>query len=321
MKAAFIINPRAGSERGKGEALANALAGRPGLRCEKLDTFADLPEILQSYGKDSVGTIFISSGDGTVQAIQTLLAENNWFKQLPRLALLPHGSTNMNAMSLGFRPKDTERILEIAASESYLTRATNVKERHTVRVANPRNNGPLHGMFVGAGAVYQATRFCQNVIHQKGVRGEWATFATFSSVIGRYLVGLSNENEEEKIDQPYPMKVDVDGQKMVDSDQLVFLASTLEKLILGARPFWGPGDSELRVTTVDYPPPSVAANVFKIMYGTPNRNLPASCRSRAAGKIKISTPSSFVIDGEFFDPPLDEPLRLELGTRFSYLCG
>ncbi|MGI9482913.1 MAG: diacylglycerol/lipid kinase family protein [Hyphomicrobiales bacterium] len=321
MTAAFIVNPRAGGESGKGQALANALAGRPGLRCEMLDTFADLPNILKSYGKEGVGTLFISSGDGTVQATQTLLAENNWFEKLPRLALLPHGSTNMNAMSLGFRPRETERILEIATSESYLTRATDVKKRHTVRVANPRNNGPLHGMFIGAGAVYRGTRYCQSVIHQKGVRGEWATFATFSSVIGRYLVGMSDRDDEEKIVQPYSMVVEVDGEKMIDSDQLVFLASTLEKLILGAQPFWGPERSDLRVTTVDYPPPSVSANVLKIMYGMPNRNLPASCRSRPAHKIDISTNSSFVIDGEFFDPPTDEPLRLELGTQFSYLCG
>jgi hypothetical protein len=37
--------------------------------------------------------------------------------------------------------------------------------------------------------------------------------------------------------------------------------------------------------------------------------------------LEITCPISFVIDGEFFDAPEHEPLKVETGTVFTYLCG
>ncbi|MGI9372334.1 MAG: diacylglycerol kinase family protein [Hyphomicrobiales bacterium] len=321
MTAGFIINPKAHGGNSPSGKLSDALAGKPGLRSELLENFDDLPEILRDYAESGISTIFISSGDGTVQAIQSLLGENNWYETLPRLALLPHGSTNMNALTLGFRTSDISRVLEIAASESYLARATNIKQRHTVRVVNPADKPPQHGMFVGAGTICEATRYCQKVLHERGVRGSWATFSTFASIVGRYLIGKRDENDDERIVRPYDMRVLADGELMVDGPQLSFLASTLESLILGIKPYWGGAGSQMRATTIDYPPPNLATNILKVMYGFPNRNLPAGCRSRAVKTIEINTNSAFVIDGEFFQPPRNEPLKLELGPLFSYLCN
>jgi hypothetical protein len=321
MTAGFVINPNARGGKGAGQMLADALAGKPGLRAERLDRFDDLSGILKTFGEEGFTTLFLSGGDGTVQATQTLLAENNWFEAKPRLALLAHGSTNMTASTLGFKPRDPDRIMEIAASGDYLARATDVKQRHTIRVVNPRNGGPRHGMFIGSGAIWRATKFCQNVVHEKGVRGEWATFATLATVAGRFLFAKQDEDDDDRIAQAYPMTVKTDGAVMTETDQLIFLATTLESLILGATPFWGKPASEMRVTSIDFPPPNLPAHIMKVMYGIPNRNLPASCRSRSATNVEIKTEASFVIDGEFFDPPSDAPLRLELGQNFSYLCG
>ena len=321
MTAGFIINPKARGGKGGGHKLADVLAGKPGLRIERLDRFDDLAAILKTFGREGIATLFISGGDGTVQATQTLLAENKWFETMPRLALLAHGSTNMDASTLGFKPRDPDRIMEIAASDSYLARATDVKQRHTIRVANPREGGPRHGMFIGSGAIWRATQYCQSVIHERGLRGDWATFTTLAAVIGRFVLGRENEDDENRIARPYHMNVETDGESMIDADQLVFLATTLESLILGAKPFWGRQNGEMRITTVDFPPPNIPMNILKVMYGIPSRNLPAGCRSRPATSVEITTGSSFVIDGEFFDPPRDKPLRLELGHKFSYLCG
>ena len=57
------------------------------------------------------------------------------------------------------------------------------------------------------------------------------------------------------------------------------------------------------------------------MYGSPNRKMPEGCHSFASDVMTIDTRCRFVIDGEFFDPPSDEPLRIEKGAEFIYLCG
>ena len=108
---------------------------------------------------------------------------------------------------------------------------------------------------------------------------------------------------------------------MADGELLVFLATTLERLVLKSHPFWGPETSQLRALTVDYPPPNVLRYILPLLYGGPNRGLPDSCKSRAARVIEVSGAVQWVVDGEFFDAPADEPLRLELGTEFTFLVA
>jgi len=74
MRAGLIVNPRSGKTSGKGLVLANRLQGRGAVSIKIIENFAALPELLQECASEAVTDLFISSGDGTIQAIQTLLA-------------------------------------------------------------------------------------------------------------------------------------------------------------------------------------------------------------------------------------------------------
>ena len=49
--------------------------------------------------------------------------------------------------------------------------------------------------------------------------------------------------------------------------------------------------------------------------------MPQGCTSFSTEWLEIKTDCPFVLDGEFFDPPLDCPLRIETGPEFTYVCG
>ena len=68
-----------------------------------LENFSQLPPFIAEMAAAGVTDLFVSSGDGTVQAIQTEIAERLAPTFFPRLTLLPHGTTNMTAADLGFR--------------------------------------------------------------------------------------------------------------------------------------------------------------------------------------------------------------------------
>ncbi len=312
MTVAFLINARSSGGGKKGRKLADALSQHGGFRVEVLHAFEDLQPILVDFGRTGVNSIFISSGDGTVQAVQTFLAEQSLFEQLPTLALLPHGTTNMDASSLGLRLKDPREILEFAKNQDQAKKKT----RHTIRIANPTDGNVRHGMFVGTGAIRGAVEFTQSAMNKNNIRGEYAPFAALISLVGRYLFS----GGDNKVAKPYPIKVTVDDGTIADGDQLVFLASTLECLVLKSQPYWGKALSELRTLTVAYPPPNVMRYLLPLLYGMPNRNLPGSCQSISGQTVEVSGAVPWVVDGEFFDAPTDEPLRLELGTEFTYLC-
>lgn len=316
-RAGLIINPQSGKSSGKGLSLVDMLKGNANVSTRVLQNFEQLPGFLDELARDDVTDLFISSGDGTIHAIQTELAERKPFKIIPRLCLLAHGTTNMTAADLGFRFRTQQ------AQADYITRleAKQVRERPTLRAVNPRDGKPRQGMFLGTGAVSEATLFCQRTFNARGVKGNLATFATLVSAAGHTIFTKPNPHDVTRFDRPFPIKITSDGREFCSGTQLLMFSTTLEKLILGARPFWGQKIGPIRTSVFPYPVPSISRWLLPIMYAGENRKMPEGAISFSSARLEISCPISFVIDGEFFDGPANGPLKVETGQVFTYLCG
>lgn len=317
MKRGLIVNPQSGKSSGKGLELAQLLKGDANVVIRILHDFSELGAFLDDMAKAEVSELFISSGDGTVQAIQTEIAERHAPGFFPRLALLAHGTTNMTAADLGFRNRNVKVQADFIAHRE----ARVLRRRPTLRAANPRDGKVRHGMFLGTGAVWQGTVFCQEAIHRVGLKGDFATFATLAAAIGKSIFSPARPDDPTRIDRPYEIGVSSDGEAAVTGRQLLLLATTLDKLILGTRPFWGGKTGPIRVSTIPYPVPSIARWLVPLMYGGEDRHVPDGARSLSGAAFKIATDVPYVIDGEFFEGPADGPLRLETGTEFTYVCG
>jgi diacylglycerol kinase (ATP) len=314
-----IINPHSGRGRGKGMKLLRQLQANPAshVHLMPLEDFAGLVPGLQRFAGLGVRNLFISSGDGTIQAIQTFLAESDAFKELPRLCLLPHGTTNMTAADLGFRRKNlAEQALFIA---NVTPRET--KRRHTIRIVNPKGHGPLHGMFFGTGALSEATRYCQVAFNDKGIGGNLASLATLASVLAKSLFRAPNRNDPNRFDRPHNITVKADAETLCSGEQLLMLATTLDKLILGTRPFWSGATAPLRVTTMPYPVPSIVRWLVPTLYGGENRTGAPGSVSRAVQSCSVLCNTPFVLDGEFYEPQEGIPLQLEAGPSLEYIVA
>lgn len=316
-RAGLIVNPRSGKSSGKGLQLADKLGASPAISVHVLQRFDELGPALKRFAAEGVTDLFISSGDGTIQAIQTMLAEQRIFASLPRLCLLPHGSTNMTAADLGFRHKSLDAQVRMLRDRA----PQDLRERPTLRAANPRDGEPRHGMFLGTGAVSEATLFCQRAFNARGVKGNTAVFATLARAVLRTMFTAPNPDDEARFDRPFDITLTQDGKSLLHGPQLLVLATTLDKLILGARPYWGGKDGPIRISAFPYPVPSIIRWLLPIMYGSEQRSVPAGSISLSATMAEISSPVSYVIDGEFFDGPVGEPLRLETGPAFTYICS
>ncbi|MFM8745377.1 MAG: diacylglycerol kinase family protein [Aestuariivirga sp.] len=312
----LIINPQAGKASGKGTALAAKLARDHNISIRTLQRFGDLGQILDGLARDGVTDLFISSGDGTIQEILTEIAERKMFRQTPRLCLLPHGTTNLSANDIGFRGRSTEAEAAFIRNPA----ASGTAIRHTIRCANPGDGKARHGMFVGTGAVAEATRYCQQAFNQRGVRGQWAVARTLLAALRKHLLGKPANDDESRFDRPFAITVDAGGQRLAEGPQLLQMSTTLDKLALNARPFWGGKTGPIRTTVLPYPVPSVLRWTIPVMYGAENRRAPAGAVSFCGERLEVSSKTVFVIDGEFFAPPR-APLLLETGPAFSFLTG
>jgi hypothetical protein len=313
----LLVNPQSGKESGRGLELASRLKNDGHVMVRVLQEFRQLGSFLDEMARAKVSELFVSSGDGTVQAVQTEIAERFAPGFMPQLALLPHGTTNMTAADLGFRNRNVKVQADFIANRQSRLLA----KRPTVRVVNPKDGKVRHGMFVGTGAAWQATVFCQDAVHRVGLKGEFATFATLATAIGKSVFSRANPDDPARIDRPYAIKLLRNGETMLDGEHLMLLATTLDKLILGTKPFWGGKAGPIRISMIPYPVPSIARWLLPMMYGGEDRRVPPGARSLSGKAFEIVTKTPFVIDGEFFDPPEDTPLRLETGVEFTYVCG
>ncbi|MGH6820723.1 MAG: diacylglycerol/lipid kinase family protein [Methylocella sp.] len=316
MRAGLLVNPRSGGGSGKGLALAQKLASSS-VPAKILGHFDELPQCLAEFANGGVTDLFISSGDGTIHAVQTELAENKLFAALPRLALLPHGTTNMTAADLGFRRRGIDEQAEFIRNPL----PTDFSERPTLRAVNPGDGRPRHGMFLGTGALSEAALLCQRTFNARGVKGNWATFATLASAVSRSLFSPSDPLDQTRFDRPFAIAVEVDGQPVATGEHLLMLATTLNKLILGAKPFWGGKKAAIRATILPYPVPALPRWLLPILYGGETVQAPPGAISFSAGELAVRTPASFVLDGEFFHSAPDEALRIETGPVFTYVRG
>ena len=323
MTVGVIINPRSAKQGRKGRALAKALEGAPDVAVEQIHDFADLPDILKGFAKRKIELLAVSGGDGTLQASQTFMAESKSFKTLPRLAVLPHGTTNMTAADVGLSIRKPERVADLLSRPGYLKRATAIRTRRTVRVENLADTPPQHGMFFGTGAIYRAVVLCQRDIHGMGFKGDLAPAVTLATALAKSLFSRADADQDpDRIDRGYPMSITVDGEVKAAFDQLLFLVTTLHKLILGSRPFWNVGDADLKASAIAYPHPSILRYLVPVLYGKPDRNLPEpDFMSFTGEEIGLSTASSVVIDGEMFEAPATGEIKISAGPAFEYLCG
>lgn len=322
MTVGVLINPTARRNRKKGNRLEDVLTSRTDVIVERVDRFADLFDILDQFVRTDVNAIVISGGDGTVQAIQTHLAESLPPDRLPRLAILPDGTTNMNASDVGVQNPRSRVVLERITVPEYCARATAVRRRHTVRIDNPKDKSPQHGMFFGAGAIYRAVVMCHRDIHSRGLVGDWATGMTLLSALYRAFIRGEKKSDPDRIYQPTEMTVTADSEIFAEDGQLLALVTTLDRLILGSRPFWNQNSDAMKLTTIGFPPYHLLRSLRAIMYGGRTRRLNAeSYRSTSASVIEIDCDLPFILDGEFIEKPDDGPLRLSLGPVFEFLTG
>lgn len=316
-KAGVLINPLSGRNNGKGEALYAALRYLPSVSVNRMQEFGAIKPALQQFAKDGVTDLFISSGDGTIQAILTELAALKAFKVKPNVGLLPHGTTNLTAGDIGLH------IGSIAAQASFISSLPDYKiaARHTVHVLNPKDAPARLGFTLGAGAAARATRSAQVDYNDKGIRGSMASFATIAGGLGKAAFTKAKPGDTSRLDRACPMTITWQGNVTAEGDQLLFVATTLNHLFFRTQPFWGLRRGPLRTVSVAFPPPNILRYAIPIMYGRVGDKPPPGCVSFSGDTFEIDCAEPYVMDGEFFSGPEKGPLRVAAGPEFNFILG
>lgn len=317
MRAGLISNPLSQRNRLRQPALREVVAGHPDLLHEELDSVHATADVLRDFARREVGLVIVCGGDGTVQKVLTELLNGQEFDPLPPVAVLPGGMTNLIAADVGLRGDPAQSLVRLCRAVADPTSAREALERSALSLQRIPGEPPIHGMFLGTAGFYHAVMMARHQVHPTGAKHDAAVALSLALALFRLMTGWRGSSP---LSQGERMTVGLDGRAGAAGDYLLFLATTLERLMLGLMPFWGEGNGGLRYTTVGFPPRSLWRALLPVIRGRPRPWMAArGYESGRTAECRLSLRSPIVFDGEIFTPEPGTPVILRADRRVTFL--
>ena len=190
-------------------------------------------------------------------------------------------------------------------------------ERRPVLQVRAKPDAPAqYGLFFGTTGLVQGTRFFHERIHRLGVRGGLGPGLTIARLLLEVARGHGHHLTPEDI------RVQLDEQPAERDDWLVILVSTLERLTLGLRPFWGEELSPLHFMALRARPRYLLRVLPWLLRGHAHRRLtaPNGYVSHNVREVRLTLDTAFALDGQIF--PADSragPVILGHGGDVSFV--
>lgn len=314
---ALIINPKARRNRGGGDARLSDEARTLGMDVTTIDDFGNLPALYSDMMAKQPGLVIVSGGDGTAHAVISLLAEKQPEDQMPLMALLPHGTTNVTALQTSMRKPQPAQLARIAKAFLGGMPDELISRRRSIRVANLVGQPPLHGYINATGAVASATLRCQTNMNNKGVTGNVAVALSLIGDLAKQF--FSSDPEAGGLLTPIPIELRTQEGRNLDGLTLTVLISTLDRLVLGSRPFWNQTGEPLHVIRAEANPPGVFINLYRVMFGDKSRLPKSHFSSFSSLALTQTLTGDVLIDGEFYRADEKTPLEISAGPELRFV--
>jgi hypothetical protein len=314
----MLNNPLSGGNQNGLQKIRRAAAkAHPQVFQREVQTPTDVVETLADFAQQEVNILVVNGGDGTVQAALTAIFHKNFFERGPVLAVLRSaGTTSMIAGDIGLKgPRESalQRLFSWARTKD--GRAS-VMQRPVLRVQVPSEKEPVYGMFFGAGAIYQATHFYLQKIHTKGVRGELGA----GLALARFLWAVVLRDR--KVVSSVPITTCFNQNPAEQQKYLLVLITTLQRLFLGLRPYWGTESKPLHYTAVGARPRYFLRALPSLMRGRQSRYITPENGyiSHNIDEVQLTLKNGFNLDGELYTPDsTPEPVVVTHGGQASFL--
>lgn len=316
---ALLSNPRSTGNRQLLPRVRSYCAGNPDIFHYEVESVDQIGRAMQMIAHVKPAVIVINGGDGTVQTALTELYQGSYFEGAtpPPVAVLPNGKTNLIALDLGIRGdpiKALEQIVGIARNgvESHVV----ARELISLSDGAPSTR-PVLGMFLGGAGLADSILYCRNRIYPLGLSNGISHFITALVVFAAIFLGIKG-----KYMPPAARPVSI---SMMRNGQLagrfaVLVVTTLEKLLLGARPAGGASGGRLKLLAVDHSPAAMLRMMAMSALGRFGRQKMEGIHLEHGDEIRIEGEnSSVILDGEIFHADKGRPIVLTSTPPVQFL--
>ena len=314
----LISNANSGHNRDQYPEIQKILASCGNVHHIETSSVEDIPEALRRLAELKIEILAINGGDGTVSAILGCAMENKIFPQLPAVVLLPGGTANMNASDIGSSGKLLPAVRRFCTwANAGAAQDGERTQRCQMRVQIGAEVDPHYGMFLGMGAVIQGTEYAHENIHSRGLRDD------ISVAVGTARTVWGLFRSDPRFSHPLPVQVTLDqASSSASHNALILVVSSLQRLALGMRPFWGRGPGTLRLTLIQENSYKFLRTFISIVRGKPNQHATPENGyfSYNAEHISLSMTGSLNLDGEILHNTDDQhPITISASEPVTFL--
>lgn len=298
LRLGILTNPLSGqnARRGLLPRVRALLSAHPAVAQFEASTGEAMAAAVDELLRADTEIIAVNGGDGTVQAVLTMLLSAP-LAALPLLAVLPGGTTNSTARNVGYTRRPLRALQRLVEEAARGTIAGAVERWPVVRVDG--DGDPRFAMMFGAGAVYHGISFFHREVLSRGVGGQFGAGVAVVTALGHVVSGRTGH-----LFPPLHAEIAIDGTAVSGGPYFGILTSTMTKQILNLRPYWGVGPGPLRFSSLSYAPRGLARAIVPALRGrqSPHLRPDLGYRSANADEVRLAFDSGYVLDGQLFAP-------------------
>jgi len=313
-KTVIVLNPGSGRLRKRMDRIRNLAALIPGAIVREARSLDELNRVVDELSGLAPDHLVIVGGDGTVQALLSRMIASGRWSNLPLISIVPGGTTNMTATDIGVRGSPEKNLKSLGQS---LRSSSGIRLITRPLLQITQANRPDHyGMFFGIGIIARGAGYFHRHIKKSGLTGESAS----AIVILRLLAGLLYGRKTEEL-SPVRIRLVDDSTKSREYSCMLLFASTLDRLLLGMRPYWGGGSGAIHTTSIRESPARLWRSLLTILCNDqPGVSEQDGYYSRNNESLEIEMDDDYIIDGEFFRcDSLNGPLRISATRPVRFL--
>jgi len=312
-----LSNPLSGANRRRGlGAFQRCLQGYPDVPHRLACSATGVQAVLEEFCRRNLNLIVVNSGDGTVQAVLSLLLGQRLFATPPLLALLSGGTTNMTHMDLGLGGAPADALQRVLNWAYHGEGPGRIRRQPVLKVQGGACSRPVYGLFFGSACIFNGIRFFHSRVRRTGLRGDTAHLL----ILARFMWALARRDDE--LAAPLTAGIRADGLAVDSRRYLLLLVTTLDRLIMGLRPFAPQAAGPLKLTAVSARPRHLLRSLpFLILGRRSSHARPANgylhCSARA---IRLDMEGGFAVDGELYHSDARTgPVLIENGGPADFL--
>jgi hypothetical protein len=324
LKLGVLNNFGAGGGGERQERIKDFLRDHPDVASEVPGSGSDIGPALGRLDAQGVDVLAVNGGDGTLQNVLTLLlGDDSPFERLPILLPLRSGRTNMGALDIGSDRSPTRSLRRALGATRDNSVADRLVRRSVLRIDLGPEDGTQYGLFCGIGMIYRAIEWTHRLFPYGRSQGVFGSGIVTGSLVIRHLLGRTDDGETAEILAPDIVKIRLDGEAVAAQEFRLLIVSTMDRLFLRMRPFWGAQEAPVRLTALEPKATRKFRRIVRVLrgyppfrVGNPNRE---GYLSRNVDVAELEMDCGLTIDGEMYGPKPGRVVRIAGDDRIRFV--